>query len=77
MQQNWDQFENYPEIGTLIEQYRASLRELEYLKNDLRTNDNIAAIVEMSHEQAQLKRDIDGLVEIEARYLDEQRRDGL
>ena len=74
---NWENYDCHPEIGPLIEEYRHQMRALEYVKRDLRTQDNIDAIMELSFEAAEIKREIQGLVEIEAAVEADRRRDSL
>lgn len=71
----WEKYDCHPEIGPLIEEYRDSVRTIEYLKRDLRTNGNIDDIVQMSYGQAELKRQITGLVDQEEAELFERRKD--
>ncbi len=72
---HWDKYDCHPEIGPLIEEYRHSVREIEYLKQDLRTRDNMDGIVEASYESAELKRHIEGLVDVEETSVAARRRD--
>jgi hypothetical protein len=74
---NWENYDCHPEIGPLIEEYRHQLRAIEYVKRDLRTQDNIDSIMELSYEAAEIKRQIQGLVEQEQAVVAQQRRDTL
>ncbi len=74
-QQVWEKYDCHPEIGPLIEEYRDSVRMIEYLKRDLRTNGNIDDIVQMSYGQTELKRQITGLVDQEETERFERRKD--
>ena len=71
----WEKYDNHPAIGPLIEQYRHSTRAVEFLKRDLRTSGNIDEILDASEVQTQLKRQIDGLVDIEEEIDHDRRRD--
>lgn len=75
MSPKWHKYDEHPEIGPLIHEYRRSLGELEWLKSDLRTTRNIDDIVEFSHEQAEMKRTIDGMVRLEEEELFRERKD--
>ena len=77
MVRSWENFDCDPEIGPLIEEYRHQLRELEYVKQGLRTQDNIDAIMQLSYEAAEIKRQIQGLMDIENAYAAEKSRDTL
>ncbi len=74
---NWENYDCHPEIGPLIEEYRHQLRTIEHVKRDLRTQDNIDAIMQLSYEAAEIKRQIQGLMEREEAFIAAERRDSL
>jgi hypothetical protein len=75
MSQVWAKYDSHPEIGPLLDSYRESRQELEWVKNGLRTSDNIAEIVEISRVQAEIKRELDYLIQEEESFLRRERRD--
>lgn len=77
MARTWEKYDTHPEIGPLIEEYRQSVRELEWLKQDLRTRDNIDDIMRFSYDHAELKRRIEGLVDREEVSEADRRRDTI
>lgn len=77
MQPDWENYEGHPEIGPLIEQYRDAQRQLEWVKQDLRTHRNIDDVMLLSATHAELKRTIEGLVRVEEIERASQRRDSL
>ena len=77
MLRGWENYDTHPEIGPLIEEYRHQMRELEYVKQDLRTHDNIDEIMQVSYEAAEIKRQIEGLVRLQEQREARERRDSL
>jgi hypothetical protein len=75
MDAQWEKYDCHPEIGPLIEDYRQSVRQLEYIKRDLRTRHNIDTLITASDAQAELVRHIKGLVWLEEAALARDRRD--
>lgn len=74
---SWENYDCHPEIGPKIEEYRAYMRDLEFVKQGLRTRDNIEEIMEMSYEAAEIKRSIDGLVDLQEQEIAARNRDTL
>ncbi len=75
MFRDWDAYDCHPVIGPLIEEYRQHIREMEYVKNGLRTEDNIHEVMQMSAEAAEIKREIHGLMQIEEQARANRQRD--